>query len=194
MELLLGYIAVGFTIYRMISYQMHQRWHAVESRGSVVSVSDAVSSRLLEVLYAAIYAAAAYGVFIAHTRLEFIIAGLACMTVAWVLRQTALKDLGKNYGHEITLLKNHQLVQHGIYDFMRHPLYFGLCLDTLGAALMAHSLPGWLVWVLFLLVVFRRIPLEDATLREKFGDEGKRYQERVPAILFWPRLRKFYKR
>lgn len=186
MELMLGGIAVIFTVYRMISYQLQQRKHAIETGSLPSTTTDKISSRLLEFLYAIIYGCAVYGVFIAGTQIVIISIGLGCMVVSWLLRQTALNALGNNYGHEIKIFTDHRLVQKGIYNHIRHPLYVGLCIDTFGAALMAQSWAGWLSFTLFLFVVIRRIPLEDAALREKFGAEADLYQKRVPAVFSWP--------
>jgi protein-S-isoprenylcysteine O-methyltransferase Ste14 len=110
------------------------------------------------------------------------------MAVAWIIRQIALKDLGRNYGHEIKLFTEHQLVQHGIYKYMRHPLYLGLCIDTFGATLISFTFLGTFLFVAFLLVIVRRVHLEDTALISRFGEDAKKYHERVPSIRIWPSL------
>jgi protein-S-isoprenylcysteine O-methyltransferase Ste14 len=108
------------------------------------------------------------------------------MLIAWYVRQKALNDLGQNYGHEIKLFKKHELVQKGIYSHMRHPLYFGLIVDTFGAVLIASSPFGVFFFITFILVVFRRISHEDRALVDHFGEEAEKYHKRVAAIPLWP--------
>jgi protein-S-isoprenylcysteine O-methyltransferase Ste14 len=84
--------------------------------------------------------------------------------------------------------KNHKLVTHGIYRWVRHPLYsvgsslyasFGLMSDNWFIILMA---------ILAFIVMAIRTPKEEANLIEKFGDEYREYMKRTGRFL--PRLSK----
>jgi protein-S-isoprenylcysteine O-methyltransferase Ste14 len=79
--------------------------------------------------------------------------------------------------------KEHKLVTHGIYHWVRHPLYtvgsslyisFGLMSDNWFIILMA---------VLAFIVMAVRTPKEEANLIEKFGDEYREYMKRTGRFL-----------
>ena len=107
----------------------------------------------------------------------------------------------------------HRLASAGPYARIRHPQYIGFVLimtgflvqwPTLGTVagvlrvetVSSLSFGGFVLltanWVaglallLFWTYLWRRTPLEEARLLERFGDEYRRYAERVPA--FFPRL------
>lgn len=78
-----------------------------------------------------------------------------------------------------TTRKNHQLVTHGIYRWVRHPLYtvgsslyvsFGLMADNWFVIFMA---------ALAFIAMAIRTPKEEANLIEKFGDEYREYMKRT---------------
>jgi protein-S-isoprenylcysteine O-methyltransferase Ste14 len=84
--------------------------------------------------------------------------------------------------------QKHVLVTHGIYKYIRHPLY------TLGSALfitfgvIADSWFYAMMGVLAFIAVAIRTPKEEANLIEKFGDEYREYMKRTGRFL--PRLTK----
>lgn len=79
--------------------------------------------------------------------------------------------------------KEHKLVTHGIYRWVRHPLYtvgsslyisFGLMADNWFIVLMA---------ILAFIAMAIRTPKEEANLIEKFGDEYREYMKRTGRFL-----------
>ena len=79
--------------------------------------------------------------------------------------------------------KNHQLVTHGIYRWVRHPLY------TIGSMLFAFfglMADNWFFMLLAALAFIAmavRTPKEEANLIEKFGDEYRNYMKRTGRFL-----------
>jgi len=113
--------------------------------------------------------------------------GSACLVV-W-----ALSTLGKQWSIAARLLNDHQLVIHGPYRLVRHPIYsgmFGLMIAT-GLAL---SVPMALLYgvPIFWLGTLIRMRSEEKLLREEFGEQYQMYKEQVPAIL--PRILSVRKR
>lgn len=78
---------------------------------------------------------------------------------------------------------NHKLVTHGIYRWVRHPLY------TVGSSLyISFGLisDNWFVifmGALAFIVMAIRTPKEEANLIEKFGDEYREYMKRTGRFL-----------
>ena len=75
---------------------------------------------------------------------------------------------------------NSALVTTGIFSRSCNPMYLGLVLITLGAALIQGSLPFFLVPAI---VYFTNnavvIPYEEAKMRRQFGDSFRHYCEKV---------------
>jgi len=66
--------------------------------------------------------------------------------------------------------EGHGLVTHGVYAFVRHPMYAAIPLSALSQPLLIHNwIAGFLVIPAFVALCFVRIPLEEAMLREHFG-------------------------
>jgi protein-S-isoprenylcysteine O-methyltransferase Ste14 len=108
--------------------------------------------------------------------------GLACVfLIHWLF-----SSIGAGISPTVATRKGHQLVTHGIYRWVRHPLYSVGTLSFLAQALMADS---WFIAVLavmaFLLLAIRT-PNEEKHLIEKFGHEYLEYMRSTGAYL--PRL------
>jgi len=72
------------------------------------------------------------------------------------------------------------LVARGAFRFGRNPMYLGLNVVAMGAALLAGTWLMWLVpFVLFSLDNFIIIPFEEHSMERAFGDEFRDYQSRV---------------
>jgi protein-S-isoprenylcysteine O-methyltransferase Ste14 len=88
-----------------------------------------------------------------------------------------LSSLGRNVSETVLTKERHELVQHGPYRWIRHPLY------TLGIGLLLAQglmLASWLVLLFALLafVIFRFlvVPIEERQLEARFGDAYRRYR------------------
>lgn len=81
--------------------------------------------------------------------------------------------------------KEHRLATHGIYRWVRHPLYTVGSSFIVSFGLMADN---WFIismGVLAFIVMAIRTPKEEANLIEKFGDEYREYMKRTGK--FWPK-------
>jgi protein-S-isoprenylcysteine O-methyltransferase Ste14 len=107
--------------------------------------------------------------YIALTGLILILLGL---TVRW----TAILTLRKYFTVDVTILKGHQIIDTGIYRFIRHPSYTGSLISFLGLGL---AMSNWLaVLVIFLPILaafIYRIRIEEKSLLAFFGDRYMLY-------------------
>lgn len=72
------------------------------------------------------------------------------------------------------------LVVGGPYRFTRNPMYLGLVVIGIGAALFAGTGPMWLVpIVVFVLDNFLIIPFEERSMERAYGDAYRQYKARV---------------
>ena len=102
--------------------------------------------------------------------------------VFWTFRR-----LGKNLTDTVVTRREHTLVMHGPYRWVRHPFYDSAALLTLGTSLVAAN---WFLFVtgalaVSLLVVRTRI--EEEKLLARFGGDYRAYVERTGRFL--PRIR-----
>ncbi len=92
--------------------------------------------------------------------------------------------LGKNWGNQIRIYKNHSLVTTGTFSLVRHPLYASIIAMFYGASLVNSN---WLVFVatlcIFVPFMKYRAGQEEKMLTETFP-EYSTYQERVG--MFFP--------
>jgi protein-S-isoprenylcysteine O-methyltransferase Ste14 len=79
--------------------------------------------------------------------------------------------------------KEHKLVTHGIYHYIRHPLYtFGASL-FISFGMMADNWFIAALGILTFVLMAIRTPKEEANLIEKFGDEYREYMKRTGRFL-----------
>lgn len=97
-------------------------------------------------------------------------------------------SIGDNISETILTKSTHQLVTHGPYRWIRHPLYAFALLELFSLALLASN---WylLSFPCIASVVFRWlvIPREEANLIKVFGKDYEDYRRRTGALV--PRVR-----
>ncbi len=114
--------------------------------------------------------------------------GAAVMLVAlWVFWRSHA-DLGKNWSRTLEIREGHQLITHGIYQWIRHPMYAGIWLFSLAQGLLLENwLAGWAAFVAFAIMYFVRIPQEERMMCEFFGQEYSDYVRQTGRL--FPRIR-----
>ena len=119
--------------------------------------------------------------------LGMLTAGTGLALTFWMFR-----SLGKNITDTVVTRREHQLVTHGPYRWIRHPLYTFGTLFYLGLGLIAAS---WLIMLMACLAFFLlslRTPKEEAQLLARFGDEYAVYMESTGRYL--PKLSSLLRR
>ncbi len=104
--------------------------------------------------------------------------GLIFVIVGQVSRSLGMITCGESFNHMIQKSKknNHVLVTHGIYQYLRHPSYFGFFYWSVGTQLLLGNFISSILfcgasWMFF----NRRIPFEEQTLLKMFPDEYSNY-------------------
>jgi protein-S-isoprenylcysteine O-methyltransferase Ste14 len=91
--------------------------------------------------------------------------------------------LGRNWSGRIAINKGHVLIRSGPYKVVRHPIYTGLLIMSIGAALVT----GERLAVVGLMVVFfaywRKVRLEETKLSLAFGPEYEVYRRETWGLL-----------
>ena len=95
-------------------------------------------------------------------------------------------SLGRNITHTTAIRREHFLVTHGPYRWIRHPLYSAGMLNFLGLSLLTANLFIFSLALLTFTALVLRTSQEEARLIEKFGDEYRQYMQRSGRFL--PRI------
>lgn len=90
-----------------------------------------------------------------------------------------LVEYGKGSPHPYFPTK--KLVKEGIYKKLRHPIYLGWLLATLGAALFFESFAIFEALFIIVIFLFFYVKFEEKNLEKKFGKSFVDYKKKVPA-------------
>ncbi|MEM0929687.1 MAG: isoprenylcysteine carboxylmethyltransferase family protein [Pseudomonadota bacterium] len=128
-------------------------------------------------------AALDYGQVLAvELTLLFVVAGFALPIIA--VRQF--------HKHQTTVLpmkpsKASSLVTDGVFKHTRNPMYLGMLLVLLGFSFLGHNYLGFLMPLLFVLVItLTQILPEERALEANFGDDFRAYKAATPRwVLFF---------
>ncbi|HLA99387.1 MAG TPA: isoprenylcysteine carboxylmethyltransferase family protein [Anaerolineales bacterium] len=112
--------------------------------------------------------------------------GAAIMAVCLPLIFWVFSSLGNNVTPTVVTRREHSLVVHGPYRWVRHPLYTVGFISFIGFSLLSAMWFTALALVLGFSVLVMRTPLEEKRLIERFGDEYQEYMRRTGRYL--PRL------
>jgi protein-S-isoprenylcysteine O-methyltransferase Ste14 len=114
--------------------------------------------------------------------------GTAVMVAALWLFWHAHADLGQNWSLTLEIRRGHQLVTHGVYRLIRHPMYASIWLFSLAQGLLLQNwVAGWSAFVAFAIMYFVRTPQEERMMSEFFGQEYGDYMRRTGRL--FPRIR-----
>ena len=109
--------------------------------------------------------------------------GLFVAIAALVMFHLTHRALGRNWSISLDVREDHQLVTHGIYRRVRHPMYSAFWLWAVAQALL---LPNWVAGfsglVGFGSLYFGRIAREERMMLETFGDGYRAYMARTGRI------------
>ena len=103
-------------------------------------------------------------------------AGMVLLVAGTALRWAAIRALWSYFTVNVSILEGQRVVRRGLYGVVRHPAYTGLLLRYLGLGLaFANWLSAALIFVPLLCATLYRIRVEEAALREHFGEEYLAY-------------------
>jgi len=91
--------------------------------------------------------------------------------------------LGMYYSYGLRLLRDHRLIKHGIYKYVRHPISLATIIYDLGVPMIFSSLYGFIMMLAFIPLFLYRTRIEEGMLIERFGEEYKEYMRRTKKII-----------
>ncbi|HEV2234587.1 MAG TPA: isoprenylcysteine carboxylmethyltransferase family protein [Terriglobia bacterium] len=109
--------------------------------------------------------------------------GLAVTAAGIYLAIWARFAIGRNWSGTVTVKEDHQLIRRPPYTLVRHPIYSGILLASLGTALAAREYRGLVGMVLVFIGFWVKLRLEEQFMTEQFGTEYTRYKQEVKALI-----------
>lgn len=117
-----------------------------------------------------------------HPGIGWQCAGVGLVLIGFGFALWARLHLGRNWGMPMSLRQGHELVTSGPYAHVRHPIYSGIMLATIGSVLA-----GGLVWLLPVVVCFVYFLIsartEEAMMLEQFPDAYPAYRRRTKMLI-----------
>lgn len=100
------------------------------------------------------------------------------------VRWWAIVTLGRFFTVDVTIEKDHELVERGPFRWARHPSYTGVLLAFLGWAM---TLWNWVAMAVVLVPIFvafwRRMKVEEDALRGALGERYAEYMKRTKRLI-----------
>jgi len=114
--------------------------------------------------------------------------GIALIIAGIIVRAIAIATLWRYFTVNVAIAHDHELIDRGMYRFIRHPSYTGSLISFLGLGLAFRN------WISLALIAVAttaaftyRVRVEEAALIEHFGDRYRDYMKRtrrfVPGVM-----------
>ncbi|WP_220197840.1 methyltransferase family protein [Ktedonospora formicarum] len=113
-----------------------------------------------------------------------IVPGIACVIVGTCWRWYAILTLGSFFTGKVMIARDHRLIQHGPYRYLRHPSYTGILLVIFGFGLMTTNILSAIALTLGMLGgLLYRMQVEEKALQQTFGETYHEYKSRTWKLL-----------
>jgi protein-S-isoprenylcysteine O-methyltransferase Ste14 len=111
--------------------------------------------------------------------------GLVLMVFGLIIRWRAIYTLRKYFTVDVSIVKDHKLIQTGEYKYVRHPAYSGSLLSFFG---LGWALGNWISFIVIFFPIFWaficRINLEEKTLLSSpLGEEYQKYMKTTKRLI-----------
>jgi protein-S-isoprenylcysteine O-methyltransferase len=118
-----------------------------------------------------------------HRRLLYF-AGLFLFAGGVILRWYSIVRLGRFFTVDVSIAKEHRVVDSGPYRFVRHPSYTGALIAFLGFGLcLGNWLSIWLLMLPILAAFLWRIRIEEQALIDGLGEDYRAYMRRTARLI-----------
>jgi protein-S-isoprenylcysteine O-methyltransferase len=112
------------------------------------------------------------------------IIGSVLALIGLIIRVTSILTLKKQFTYTVTKIDNHELIETGVYKFIRHPGYLGQLIIFLG---IATALSNWLSVLLMIIPVLmgflNRINIEEKFMVSRMGQVYAEYKKRTKRLI-----------
>ena len=91
--------------------------------------------------------------------------------------------LGRNWSGVVALKEAHNLVEHGPYRFVRHPIYTGMLIMFFATALVQSHVAGFVGVLLMFASFWIKLDREERLMLQQFPERYAAYQQSVKRII-----------
>src|SRR5215469_5049365 len=117
----------------------------------------------------------------AQTMTTNILADLATV-LGLILVIQSRRALGQNWSSEVVIQEKHELIEKGLYAYIRHPLYSGLILMLMGVALYYGRTAWIIIFVCSFFGFYFKSRMEERLLTKTFPAYSE-YKRRTKALI-----------
>ncbi len=114
----------------------------------------------------------------------FFVIGMALIGIGLLIRIRAILALKHFFTYSVAQVENHEIIQTGLYKFIRHPGYLGQLIIFLG---ISTSMSNWCSILAMMLPItlayLYRIQVEERFMLEQLGDNYLNYKNRTKRLL-----------
>jgi protein-S-isoprenylcysteine O-methyltransferase Ste14 len=109
--------------------------------------------------------------------------GATVMVAGLLFAVWARGYLGRNWSHAVTIKQSHELITTGPYAVVRHPIYTGILAGILGTAIALSQVRGFIAFILFFLMFWLKLRMEEQWMRSQFGEKYAAYAHQTAALV-----------
>ncbi len=115
--------------------------------------------------------------------MPYAIAGAALVLAGMLFCVWARVILGTNWSGTVTIKEDHQLIQNGPYQIVRHPIYTGLLIALLGTAFVFGLARCFMGVLVVGLALWLKSQTEERFMLQQFGEQYAHYRKEVRALI-----------
>ncbi len=114
----------------------------------------------------------------------FFIIGAILVLLGLIIRINSILALKQHFTYTVTEIERHEIIETGLYKYIRHPGYLGQLIIFLG---ISTSLANWLSVLLMIIPVLvgytYRITIEERFMKQQMGQKYIDYQKRTKRLI-----------
>jgi len=114
----------------------------------------------------------------------FFVIGFVLIAIGLVIRIQSILTLKQHFTYSVAKIENHELIETGLYKWIRHPGYLGQLIIFIG---VPTSFSNWLSVILMIIPVLLgyiyRIKVEERFMTEQIGQKYIDYKNRTKRLI-----------
>jgi len=120
--------------------------------------------------------------FIEHSNLVGAI-GISISSIGFVVACWSRYQLGKNWSLSVQEKRDHELIQTGMYRWVRHPIYTGLLLMFVGSSFIVGDYRAIISVAIVFTSFWFKLRKEEVVLSRAFGTQYAEYKRNTKALI-----------